>query len=441
MKKFYTLIFTGVFLLFSLSMTAQPPTTWISIATNPSNFTLDDGNFWVGGTAPPNPCTNCTIKIFANVSMVQNGNSSVPAFNTCVPTCTFLNDVVLNNSTINVYGNTILRINTYLQLFNSTITIGNDPSTAETIFVNDQVQLNGTSSVQLANSQTVVNSNNDDGNTVIGPLLLAGVIPGVAGLYSVRTPTEPSPGSTDYTLNTLTMANYNESYTLPMYLLNCTSTCANGIVFGPATTVFDATLGTAPIQGFIGFEESTTLPVVLVQFLATRNDDGTVKVSWATSQEQNSSYYDVERSSDQAAWAKIGTVQAKGYASTTSNYSLIDNLPIKGTGYYRLKMVDLDGKFVYSKAIAVTSSSSNVPLVIYNNPFTDQIRLKVNVSMAQNLNLTVTNMLGQIYISQTYQAMAGDNYINMLPGAGGNGMYVLHIHGDSYDQTVKLEKQ
>src|ERR1700688_3513926 len=105
MKKFYISILAAVFLLTTFSLQAQPPVTYISITSNPSNFTLDDANFWQNGVPPPNNCTNCIIKIYSDVTMVQNGHSSNAAFNTCLPGCTFLNDVVLFNSTINVYGN------------------------------------------------------------------------------------------------------------------------------------------------------------------------------------------------------------------------------------------------------------------------------------------------------------------------------------------------
>ncbi len=453
MKKFYSLIFTGAFLLTSFLSQAQ---VFNSITSNPSGFTLDDSRFWQGGVAPGNPCNNCTIKINSDVIVVpQNGGTAANGGKaTTAIDGAFLNHVVVSNSTINVYGNTTLTLNSYLTLDNSTITIGNDPTSTETIFVNDQVDLINGSSVQLANGTTVVDATNFGPNAksvLIGPYSV-GVPPGpvvpLPGIYAVR-PTNPSQGSVDFTLNKLTMSNWNGTYTLAKYLLNCGGPtqlpCGVGVIFGPAKTIFDMTLITPPngppIQGFIGFEESVTLPVVLVQFVATKNDDGTVKISWATSQEQNSAYYDVERSGDQTAWTKIGSVQAKGYASTTTNYSFSDNLPIKGTGYYRLKMVDQDGKFTYSKAVAVTSGSSDVPLVIYSNPFNDQIRLKVNVSMGQNLIMTVSDMMGKTYISQTYQAQAGDNYINLQPATTANGMYVLHIHGNSYDQTVKLERQ
>ncbi len=448
MKKFYIQIFAVVFLFASFS--SQGQTTYNSITSNPFNYTLDDIRFWQAGLQPPNPCTNCIINIYSNVSMVQNGFSSVTAFNTCVTNpipCAFLNDVQITNSTVNLFGNTTLTINTYLQLFNSTITLGNDPTSVEFITLNDQVDLNGSSQIILANQFTTVSAIDVGASTIVGPH------------FDIGSPTTKSPGifeiiptdvnGFDYTwvldqngLGSSTHQ-YFPSPGISHYILNCNppgvgspNVCGDGFVYGPATTTADP-LG----SGLIVFTESTTLPVQLVQFLATKNDDGSVKVSWATSQEENSNYYDVERSTDQSTWSSIGTVKAKGFATTTTNYFLTDKSPVNGTGYYRLKMVDLDGKFTYSKTIPVTTDNSSQALVIYSNPFSDQIRLKINVSRPQNLMLSVTDMLGKTYITQSYQAQIGDNFVNILPPVASSGMYILRIQGDSYNQTVKLEKQ
>jgi hypothetical protein len=189
MKKIYTSIFTAGLLL--SSFLSQGQVTYTSITSNPLGYTLDDANFWQGGTgAPLNPCTDCTIKIYADVKMVQNGFSTVAAYN--CGGCTFLNDVVLNNSTINVYGNTTLAINTYLELFDSQITIGNDPTSTEVIKLNDQVDLNGTSSITLANDLTSVNAidtTTASVNPIIGPhedFFNAGVKS--PGLYAIIPP-------------------------------------------------------------------------------------------------------------------------------------------------------------------------------------------------------------------------------------------------------------
>jgi len=443
MKKFYISIFTAVFLI--TSFVSQAQTVYNSITSNPLNLTLDDPGFWVGAF-PDVTCDNCTLNIFSDVAMVQEGHSSY-APNNCGAGCNFLNDIQVSNSTINVYGNTTLTINTYFQLFNTQVTLGNDPTSTQVIKVNDQVDLNGTSSIQLANNLTSIDVN-DTSSLAISPIVGPHedfFNPGFKspGIYAII---PPDVNGYDYTwvldangIGTST-AQYQPAPGVFHYILNCqpyvlnSNTCTDGFVFGPALTALDGVYG-------ILFGQSTTLPVQLVQFLASKNDDGSVKLSWSTSQEQNSSFYGIERSGNQTDWKNIGSVKAKGYSSVTSNYNFTDKLPIDGNGYYRLKIVDLDGKFKYSKTVSVSSSGNNQPLVIYSNPFSDQIRMKVNVSRAQNLIMTVSDMVGKTLINQSYHAQAGDNFVNLQPNAGSSGMYILHIHGDSYDQTIKLEKQ
>ncbi len=446
MKKFYIPVFTAVFLLSSFLSQAQ--VTYNSITSNPLAYTLDDARFWVGGVPPPNPCNLCTINIYTDVTMVpENGGLATNGgVQTTAADGPFLNDVTVSNGSINIYGNTTLTINTYVQFFNAVFTLGNDPTSPEAIYFNDQIDLNGTSSIQLANQYSLVNTNNDiidggNGKTILGPHNVGPRT--VAGIYTIRTASPGPVNTVDKTLNGFSTENYNQTYVLPSntYMLNCNpinplNDCTAGIVYGPAITQYTGT----PTD-FYGFVQSTTLPVVLVLFVANKEDDGTVGLNWATSQEQNSGYYDVERSGDQAAWSKIGSVKAKGYSSTTTNYNFTDKLPLDGGGYYRLKMVDNDGKFKYSKTVSVNSSTNAQALVIYSNPFSDQIRMKVNVSRSQNLVMTVSDLLGKTYINQNYHAQSGDNFINLSPNTSSTGMYILHIHGDSYDQTVKLAKQ
>jgi hypothetical protein len=418
MKKFYIPIFAAVFLLISFS---SQGVVYNSILTNPSNYTLDDFHFWQGGVAPPNPCIGCTIFVNTSVTVAHQGGTG-------------LNHITLNASTLKLQGaGTVLTINTYLSLTNGTqVFVATAPSYNVSIILNDQVDMDASSSIQIGNINSYINANNLSGNPIQGtiPDFGNGGIPD-AGIYSLI-PKDGQP----YTLVLNGNGIGTPSNNFAFYNFNCAgpATCTFGVINGPATTSLNATFG-------VIFQASTTLPVELVQFLATKNDDGSVKISWATSQEENSNYYDIERSSDQSQWSSIGTVKAKGYSSTTTNYFLNDKSPISGTGYYRLKMVDLDGKFTYSKSISVTTDKNSLPLVIYSNPFSDQIRLKINVSRPQNLIMTVSDMLGKTYISKSYQAQSGDNFVNLQPSIGSSGMYILRIQGDSYDQTVKLEKQ
>lgn len=446
MKKFYTLIFGAVFLSISFLSHAQ---TWTSIANNNTvpggPFTLDDVRFWVsppGGIAPPNPCNLCTIVINSDVKVVpDDGTSSAFAAGTAPQ----LNDVQLTNSTLQINAAVTVTINTYLQLTNTQVLIGSDATTFAKVILNNQVQLNDVAStIQLANVNTSVDARNTIGEPILGPYTSYTSATKIAGIY-FKTPTDPK--GYDFTLSNSFIGNSTNTgppgpANLAFYLLNCngngpanSNTCGLGLLFGPATTSFDA------VNNYLTFGQSTTLPVVLVQFLATKNADATIKLSWATAQEINSSSFDVERSADQGSWEKIGSVKAKGYSSITANYSYTDQFPLAGNNYYRLKMIDLDGKFNYSKVVAVSADKDSRPLVIYSNPFSDQIRVKVNVSRGQNLVLTVSDIIGKTYLKQSYSAQAGDNLINLAPAGAASGMYVLHIQGNTYDQTVKLAKQ
>ncbi|MEO6961984.1 MAG: T9SS type A sorting domain-containing protein [Puia sp.] len=441
MKKFYLLILTVVFLSFSLVTQAQG--VYSSITSNPSFYTLDDGRFWQGGVPPPGGCTDCTITINSNVTVVpDNGTSTSLLYPS--PGTPALNDVQLHRGTLVVNGNVTLTINTYIEFFDTRVVIGSDASTAATLVLNDQADLNGIATVQLGNINCAINAN----NTGTAPLFLPNPINGPhadffspatksAGIFGIFAPPDINGYNYSYVLTSNGIGKSTHFFGT-QYSLNCdgstSNVCAPGWVYGPAITSLDPTFG-------VIFTQSATLPVVLVQFLATKNPDATIKLSWATAQEINSSSFDVERSADQGSWEKIGSVKAKGYASTTSNYTFTDQFPLAGNGYYRLKMIDLDGKFEYSKVVFVTSDNMRQPLVVYSNPFSDQIRVKVNVDRSQNLTLVVSDIIGKTYLKQSYHAQAGDNLINLVPTGAASGMYVLHIEGNTYDQTVKLAKQ
>jgi hypothetical protein len=441
MKKFYLLILTVFFLSFSLETQAQG--VYSSITSNPSFYTLDDGRFWQGGVPPPGDCTGCTITINSSVTMVpDNGTSTSTLYPS--PGTPALNDVRLHSCILRVNGTVTLTINTYIEFFDTQLVIGSDTSSAATLLLNDQADLNGTSTVQLGNINCAINAN----NTGSAPFFTPNPINGPhadffspttksAGIFSIFAPPDINGFDYSYVLVTNAIGKSAHFYG-SQYNLNCdgitSNVCAPGWIYGPAVTSLDPTYG-------VIFGQSATLPVVLVQFLATKNPDATVKLSWATAQEINSSSFDVERSADHGSWEKIGNVKAKGYASTSSNYTFTDQFPLAGNGYYRLKMTDLDGKYQYSKVVFVTSDNISQPLVVYSNPFSDQIRVKVNVDRSQNLTLVVSDIIGKTYLKQSYHAQAGDNLINLAPTGVSSGMYILHIEGNTYDQTVKLAKQ
>jgi hypothetical protein len=96
----------------------------------------------------------------------------------------------------------------------------------------------------------------------------------------------------------------------------------------------------------------TPLPVELVNFKVTIRHQQ-VQLSWATASEKDNKHFIVERSHTGKAFTGIATMAGKGTSSSRSNYTFTDADPLSGMSYYRLKQVDFDGTYSYSKVIAV----------------------------------------------------------------------------------------
>lgn len=109
------------------------------------------------------------------------------------------------------------------------------------------------------------------------------------------------------------------------------------------------------------------LPVELVDFRA-KPVDGTVEVSWVTASELNNSHFVVERSKEGKIWDVVTTVEGSGNSQVENRYMIYDKYPFTGDSYYRLKQVDFDGTYEYSKLVHVNLEHVLPEIVAYPNP-------------------------------------------------------------------------
>ena len=96
-------------------------------------------------------------------------------------------------------------------------------------------------------------------------------------------------------------------------------------------------------------------------------------INWQSESEVNVSRYEVQKSRDNKTWATIETLPAKGDASRSTTYSISDVATFK-TSYYRLKMIDKDMRFEYSKTINVLNEG-NTKVSIYPNPIVNTLTI------------------------------------------------------------------
>lgn len=114
---------------------------------------------------------------------------------------------------------------------------------------------------------------------------------------------------------------------------------------------------------------SAPLPVTLKTFSATPAGKCAARIAWTTGNEDQSDRYEVQRSTDGNTFATIGSVKSRNLASG-STYSYTDDNAPKGSSYYRLKMIDIDGRSAYSHTATVHTDCGNENIRLVPNPVT-----------------------------------------------------------------------
>ena len=176
--------------------------------------------------------------------------------------------------------------------------------------------------------------------------------------------------------------------------------------------------------------DTDPLPVTLTHFDVTKTE-ATAVASWATSSEANSDHFDVQRSGDHTSWASIGTVAAAFNSAALQDYSFTDSLPESGLNYYRLKMVDADGTFAFSKIRAVHFPEF-AWAEVFPNPVEDQLSVIIRNNKVKRFRMISLN--GIVYINQPVTSRSFTIGMKTYP----TGMYSLHFEQD--DGTVKVFK-
>ncbi|KAA0989026.1 T9SS type A sorting domain-containing protein [Dyadobacter aurulentus] len=161
------------------------------------------------------------------------------------------------------------------------------------------------------------------------------------------------------------------------------------------------------------------LPVTLVDFKATA-EGTTASLSWSTSEESNSDRFDVERSQNGKVWSKIGSVKSNTESKTTQYYNYSDASPIGGRNFYRLKMVDLDETFNYSRIIEVKFENMSF---VSPNPIKADENLKITLTDWSNVKtVKVINTAGKTVFESSNALSTGISTRNLAAGA-----YVVKI--------------
>jgi len=178
---------------------------------------------------------------------------------------------------------------------------------------------------------------------------------------------------------------------------------------------------------------SGALLVHLISFTA-RVDNKQVIVNWKTASETNNKGFDIQRSPDGINWKNIGFVNGSLNSSVEKSYQFGDLKPIRGKNFYRLRQVDLDGKYSYSKVAAVNFLTSG-SYSISRNPGNGIYQVAIEPTN-EKVELSLHDAAGKRMITKTTGAGVQTIDISNFP----SGIYLLRIRKGTDLFTEKLVK-
>lgn len=154
------------------------------------------------------------------------------------------------------------------------------------------------------------------------------------------------------------------------------------------------------------------MPVVLVAFTAARESNTTL-LTWTTTSEINSDHFEIEWSPDAKTWQRIGEVACKNTGAAATHYTFTDLENRDGTVYYRLKILDDDNSFAYSRICSVQSMEAG--FVAFPNPIEADSPFSLLTGRKEPDKITFFDLSGKTVLEST-GVPGRDQLRRLLPG-------------------------
>ena len=156
---------------------------------------------------------------------------------------------------------------------------------------------------------------------------------------------------------------------------------------------------------------------------------GTTVVRWKTAREADVDRYEVERLNVNGSFDRIGSVQPHNSADET-DYEYVDGLPLIGTAMYRIRSVDHDGQYSYSRIVSVADNNNAASFTILNNPAQEAIYLSVSTAYKGKYHYELFSASGQLVQSGPLTINGVDIVTIPLGLKAMPGVYLLNVRNE-----------
>jgi len=181
-----------------------------------------------------------------------------------------------------------------------------------------------------------------------------------------------------------------------------------------------------------------TLPATFLQFNAVYKNNTNI-ITWLTAQESNIAYYEIQRSADGTGFKKIATVNPNNSAGN-NEYHYTDDQVLKGNNYYKVQIVDKDGKKHASPVMFVNVHAGTLSIVKAFARSSSQVIVEVQNNEPQMLQLELLNNMGTVISRENRKIEAGSSSIYLTTPILSNGVYHIKINGAHASMTSSFIK-
>ena len=189
-----------------------------------------------------------------------------------------------------------------------------------------------------------------------------------------------------------------------------------------------------------GYSADVLLPLTLISFTGERRT-GTSYLHWVTDNEKGADRFEIQRSYDGITFFTIGHTAARN-SSRQEHYYYEDHSPLQGIAYYRIKSVDTDSKFIYTKTVAVTENQFQNNSFLVLNPARSVITVFNKSGFDGLFDYRLFNTGGQLVLKGNVNMGLNGSAVLPLPVQSAAGIYVLELSNSrtQFRQKILVEK-
>ncbi len=120
-----------------------------------------------------------------------------------------------------------------------------------------------------------------------------------------------------------------------------------------------------------------------------------IELNWVTESELNNSGFEIQKSPNGRDWDAIEFIDGQGTSNEINKYHFLDKNPILGINYYRLRQIDFNQQFEFSKVIAVEYQNHTNHIRVFPNPSTGMVNLHFDNPIKHSTKVTISDSVGR----------------------------------------------